>query len=136
MNEVKHTPGPWTAVIEDTDDYFPSVQIGPQMPYSDGSGIDTDTITVNRGQPAGTKFFANLMSVCNANAHLIAAAPELLDALNGLCLSLNLRHDSEPHLDTAKRIEAELGNAMANRYLTACLVLDKAQGRKPQAEKA
>jgi hypothetical protein len=62
MEERKHTPGPWRWHAED----------GPQWFLGPGVLIVEDGMT--DGTPGGD-------SIDRANAHLIAAAPELLEAL-------------------------------------------------------
>ena len=75
MNKTTHTPGPWNITYNGT--YGPYVD----APYNDKSGygaashdvgIETDSICAPRGPNA------------KANAQLIAAAPDLLDALEKL----------------------------------------------------
>lgn len=66
MNETKHTPGPWTIEIPDKR--------------------STDVKVCG---PIGSGFVAYLaphdLEVVQANAHLIAAAPEMLETLKALC---------------------------------------------------
>ena len=86
MTQTQHTPGPWEAEIYPDGKYFPSVVIGyrPGLRYFDGSGDDKSMrrqreIVINVGPP-GSDLASNSMEVCNSNARLIAAAPELLEA--------------------------------------------------------
>lgn len=69
-----HTPGPWFYDDGENGRYFPHVVLGGSNPKS------REFIVVNttRGQNGGT------MEECQANARLIAAAPELLAALKQL----------------------------------------------------
>jgi len=76
MTETKHTPGPW--------------QIGQLESYEGGTGIAfrrvyfTPTLSeIQEAHVRGDK--------CDANAHLIAAAPDLLEALDD-SLALLLLH--------------------------------------------
>lgn len=70
MSETKHTPGPWSVrfdfVVQAT-----SFDGGRLVPVAQPYGVNSD----------GTDLFAN--------ARLIAAAPELLDALQGLVKELS-----------------------------------------------
>lgn len=84
MTRGRFTPGPWK-VLDNNPSYFPSVQIGPKYRYPDGSGSDTDTITINCGlspeeAEEGTGF-GTTDETARANAYLIAAAPTLYAAL-------------------------------------------------------
>lgn len=80
---VKHTPGPWSIVIDDTGGEFtgwPSIVASPEI----------DCSVIHR---AGfkQKFWGDLSQrECIANARLIAAAPDLLEALQRL---LNAEND-------------------------------------------
>ena len=70
MNAKKHTPGPWLR--------------------DDCSGLDCDVRAASGRKVAlcwglasnnATNYRADYRAECDANAHLIAAAPELLEAL-------------------------------------------------------
>ena len=81
----EHTPGPWEPVIHPEQKCFPSVVIGfcPGLRYFGGSGSDEHirrrrSLTINVGPPE-SNLSSNLMEVCEANARLIAAAPDLLE---------------------------------------------------------
>lgn len=88
MSKPQFTPGPWEATDLDHPDYFPSVFIGPELVYEDGSGRFRDSITVNCGPPpddiARGKGIGTTMETANANARLIAAAPALYEALKAI----------------------------------------------------
>ena len=73
MNAKKHTPGPWLR--------------------DDCSGLDCDVRAASGRKVAlcwglasnnATNYRADYRAECDANAHLIAAAPELLEALQRL----------------------------------------------------
>ena len=89
MSEVKHTPGPW----QWTQHFDPTISI-----YKDGFG----TLARLYDSAAGTG---------KANARLIAAAPDLLEALKTLVPMLDEWHkehpdcvgDKEPHAIKAAR---------------------------------
>jgi hypothetical protein len=77
MSEIKHTPGPWTYSRWDehgyTRFYIAQQEGAPYTPdYSDVASMVTETVSGER------------IAVQEANARLIAAAPELLEALR-LC---------------------------------------------------
>lgn len=70
MADVKHTPGPWAIEYrtEDQFTYSPRISVGPAfLHYS--AGYHTE------------KQDATFKARAEANARLIAAAPELLEAL-------------------------------------------------------
>mgnify|MGYP000990437160 CR=1 FL=1 len=97
MSEAKHTPGPW---IVDTD-YI----------IQDGGTSDENTISIVGDQEEW-----------KANAHLIAAAPELLDALdeaqqfilNGIqygYINMPDKDCGDSALETPAKIEAAIKKA-------------------------
>lgn len=69
MNEPKHTPGPWAAT---------------QWKCHAPTAIRANGITI-----AETSGFGESIDLCIANARLIAAAPELLEALKQSALVLS-----------------------------------------------
>ncbi len=82
-----HTPGPWVA-----------------SPDPNGSPTDWVIGTTNESRPIDE------VAVCNArDASLIAAAPELLEALEGLCGLAELRPG---HLQDYKAAVAAARNAI------------------------
>ena len=105
-----HTPGPWKAIIHETHDYFPSVQLGPTLPYEDGSGESVQEIIVNCGPTpemvAAGEGSGSTTETTEANARLIAAAPDLLEA----CKAMLHRFG---HLDTDAGKREATGEARA-----------------------
>lgn len=85
--EARHTPQPWDAEIDPSGKYFPSVFLGPKLKYRDNSGSMRAKVIVNEGPTpedvASGYGFGSTMETCNANALLIAAAPDLLGLANG-----------------------------------------------------
>jgi hypothetical protein len=95
--------------------------------------------TTTESQPAlicdcGIPYAGLAATTLVAHGDLIAAAPELYESVDALCLALNMHHGLEPPVETAKRIEKERGNATANHYLKACAALAKARGESPDAK--
>lgn len=79
MSGVKHTPGPWAAVDQgDRLDHHgtPYVSI---FGGTNGGGTVATVHNIHPGNQPG-----DLRTARDANARLIAAAPELLQAVNGL----------------------------------------------------
>ena len=78
--KTKHTPGPWN-LHQGKNDF--AVEAGGTICQGDDTMRDWE-----------------------ANAHLIAAAPELLEALNGLLMVLTVsgKHSYRPDSDTGKAI--------------------------------
>ena len=79
MNEVKHTPGPWTA---------------QRIDNSTGDTLYQCHVFVEPGvcglwSPPGN-------TETEANAHLIAAAPDLLAVIEDILVATNLRGSGHP----------------------------------------
>lgn len=68
MSEMKHTPGPWRVVVDDS--------------ASQVTGFPC--IEADNYQVVGTEGMYDDIETDFANAHLIAAAPDLLEALKNL----------------------------------------------------
>lgn len=105
MSEFKGTPGPWVA-CESRDDrcfYIAQKDGAPFTPdYSDVCGLTCNTWSGERH------------TVQAANAHLIAAAPELLEALDDL-----LRDSIEPlDSDTTSHFREKARAAIAKALNT------------------
>ena len=65
-NEKKHTPGPW--------ELTPTVHTGRKNIFGTAKNLEYHVSTLVSGS-------RNDLAIFKANAHLIAAAPELLEAL-------------------------------------------------------
>lgn len=106
---TKHTPGPWTATTR-----------GAVYPWGDVNAGDVWVCCVHHdhAEPNGGKPDNNFPTneQCDANTHLIAAAPDLLEALE-LVLS-DLRHYVSTH-----------GPGPDLRLLVAESAIKKARGR-------
>lgn len=79
MSESKHTPGPW---------YIPM----PSMGFSEIRSANGDLVF---GIAAGDTHEKQPDDICDANARLIAAAPDMLEALqyivnNQWCFDMNV----------------------------------------------
>ena len=106
---AKHTPGPWEAVIQPgCHAVIASLSGGPKAVAIIGNNTPDDG-----NEPM--RF---------ANARLIAAAPEMLDALDGLAAQVR-------PLLTELDIDGFRHSALKEAYDFACKVAGKAQG-EPQ----
>jgi hypothetical protein len=113
---AKHTPGPWTAGSE--GDATGEI-VGPHMVYVASVATIVDFPCIEDDERPAVE------AECRANAALIAAAPELYEALRSEsemleALILDLRHLPEPFspgprlgrmLDIAKAARAALAKA-------------------------
>ena len=80
MDTPKHTPGPWRPVID--SDFTPGIDaddIGESIVVIGPSDVSTDL-----------GIWGRCREEAEANAHLIAAAPDLLEALQTLNLVIGL----------------------------------------------
>ena len=75
--ETKHTPGPW--VVRDADTMCPVID-SPNV----GKGYWASLATATQRDPHPREGGGISMETARANARLIAAAPELLEALEEL----------------------------------------------------
>jgi hypothetical protein len=85
MSEAKHTPGPWW------------IETGPDVDLINHVGISADDHSM-LAQAVWKMDDDERSPMCEANAHLIAAAPDLLDALQSIvasaedgCAAINTR---------------------------------------------
>ena len=81
MSETRHTPGPW-AVVDELD-----IISSGQSPIDGTFVVGVDVAT------CGTSI-VEFYEIAKANARLIAAAPELLEACRRVAA---LRHDESKH---------------------------------------
>lgn len=98
MSEIKHTPGPWSVSFECVD---------PEW-----------AIVATRGGVVIANVNADHLQ--DANARLIAAAPDLLEAVAGLI-----------RLSEAIRHSVGLGKNQLERIERAKAAIAKAEGRQP-----
>lgn len=80
MSEAKHTPGPWATYESSERCPIPAgviVEVGTQS----GEGFKSGTICEMVAQGVGGKYSSE---ITDANARLIAAAPELAASARGL----------------------------------------------------
>ena len=94
MSESKHTPGPWTATISQTSEG------GDFWSVYGADDISIVYITLRKRQELA------------ANARLIAAAPELLEALEGLCAEVDEHELGNP--DVLRTARAAIAKARAD----------------------
>jgi hypothetical protein len=95
---MKHTPGPWTQDTDDIIDPVYQMSLGQQwraVGLSDEDG------------------FASVIALCHpANAKLIAAAPEMLEALEAIIAKFNENPDDLETMDAGIKIaEAAIAKA-------------------------
>ena len=88
MSESKHTPGPWShdihGVITGGPHLATSVCVTSQHKWERAEGLGTWLEDQHRRE---------LVLECRANARLIAAAPELLEACKQIVWKLSHNHD-------------------------------------------
>ena len=82
MGEVKHTPGPWSVMLQNSRERRYDSRLRPfwETPVQVGEGASAGNVvcTVFMGGAGAT---VSTQEAVEANAHLIAAAPELLEAV-------------------------------------------------------
>jgi hypothetical protein len=102
---TKSTPGPW----------FVSHPVNLEHPWIEAS------CNYER-RPDGTEYYMSVSGICNAaDARLIAAAPELLEALRGMLICMDEPADTDSPLQMAKELD---------RIERARAVLSKATGEE------
>ena len=119
MSGVKHTPGPWG--VEDPMDHCPTIVANPGAAVYDWKWVatcewpDEDNHDFTAGE-------------VKANARLIAAAPDLLEALQGLLGNAEI---ARLHLHATE--EAVLvGSALFDTIQQARAAIQRATGDRPE----
>lgn len=97
MSDPKHTPGPWGIEQTDTANW-----IGPMRP----DGVKIAEIVADTDRDGLTD---EAMERNDANARLIAAAPELLEALE--VLFDEWMHFGRPSTETMEKAESAIAKA-------------------------
>jgi hypothetical protein len=117
--ETTFTPGPWIAVDWTAETPFPvGVAVAVQKEGThDAPGRICELIAQGSGRYSP--------ETTNANAHLIAAAPELLDAVKALIRWVDVIHDH----DGAKRCDCEDCDRRAGDVDRARFAMAKAVGQ-------
>ena len=89
MSETKHTPGPWINIAEDESGY-------PVISGPDDTNIAQILcpLSTSKGKDVG-----ELLEEVIANKNLIAAAPDMLAALEGVLIHLNRIQDEKNKLN-------------------------------------
>jgi hypothetical protein len=101
-----HTPGPWTVAA-------------PHMGFSEIRGPVGELVF---GLAAGSDDEKRSDDVCNANARLIAAAPDMLDALDHVEAVLSIvepRSDKAEYLNCLEQVRAAIAKAQGTRAETS-----------------
>jgi hypothetical protein len=120
---VTHTPGPWTRHRYEAAGEVAANGDRPAYTYRDltiGSGKTIVATVPLSTLPADWSGYPQVHDEAEleANARLIMAAPELLDALNGLVGLIQLLPDRDQRESLQRN----------HRYVEACAVLAKAEG--------
>jgi hypothetical protein len=109
MDENKHTPGPWKLlvreILEDGSVYPSHIVGGPRE-------LQVCLLESSTVAKIATEDYSGSWGVNKANARLIAAAPELLEALKRAVSAGIIDINGEPELARAAIAKATLG---ANR---------------------
>lgn len=113
MGETKFTPGPWQ-LVDNT--HLVEGEIWIEAEHAEIGPVSL--AAVRAGCDEAAELGSNM-----ANARLIAAAPEMFEALKSLCEELMLEDPREP--------EDALGASMAEKYRKALAAISKATGETP-----
>lgn len=109
MKTPKHTPGPWT-ILATHDPAMPPVgqHLSPRLRLVCDTGTATQIVAVVATRPDGSNIAQE-----QANARLIAAAPELLEALQlaQSILGTLLQSDSGTYSAGQEKINAAIAKA-------------------------
>jgi len=119
-DEVKWTPGPWVGTEPDP---FDDITI-----QRDGTGLAIAAVVNGAFRRMGGKYAEHL-----ANARLIAAAPELFEALRYLSAIMACDSDAEAE-ETAEQLEIADPSGFIEAWRNARAALSKATGARSAGE--
>jgi hypothetical protein len=127
-SSAQHTPSPWTWIVHD---YSMATLGGPDHDFDSVMAVTPCGACANREKARALREgrdpewkFGRCQTPSMANARLIAAAPELLEALTIL-----VAHSGYANMtDEGLRREADLGNGFAPTLLKARAAIEKATG--------
>lgn len=91
---MKHTPGPWTVCAEDVDEKT--------------GEYDEPSVVTDSDNPITIAIVRVGLSESDANAHLIASAPELLEACTALTSAIRNLEGQPIQYSLAKDLSAAL----------------------------
>ena len=107
--ENKHTRGPWVAKIDERHNGHCGISIVSESQDYSIATVYLDEINTRWGDQLATKRHENVKAVANAN--LIAAAPELLEALEEAKEELEAIEKNCGILIVLERIESAIAKA-------------------------
>lgn len=111
MTAPKHTPGPWRAV----DDGVPGLAVGTSRMIGGEPFIRFKIVAADGHEIADLRWNGrNTGPSGEANAHLLAAAPSMYEALDRVEAVMSIvqpRSDTKEYLDTLRQVRAALAKA-------------------------
>lgn len=110
MTETKFTPGPWTAVVPHNEHIHDGRDISNYSVYAENEFHDDEK--ANNKAIVSMQFTSALgLAESTANAHLIAAAPELHEALSDMVLDWDHELPEDRYADFVGRARKALAKA-------------------------
>lgn len=122
MTKISHTQGPWSVGYLGSDIVCPNEKIGGHTKLFDVRGWGYLT---GKGHGALGLGPDEAAAIQKANAHLAAAAPDLLDAV----------YAALPFVEDALKDPAYKAGAVASHLKQMHAAIAKAEGTEPQSQK-